>query len=315
PNGLGGVLKGVSAVFFAYIGFDAISTTAEECKNPQKDLPRAMFYSLIICVVLYVAISLVLTGMVSYKELAVGDPLAFVFHKLNINWLSGIIAISAIFAMASVLLVFQVGQPRIWMSMSRDGLLPKRFGKVHKKFHTPSFSTVITGLFVALPTLFLNLTEVTDLTSIGTLFAFIVVCAGILIINRDEIQSKERNEKTGFRVPYYNSKLFLPPIVIIITIALICFNLDGLKTFFSGYKATNIPMYGFLICASYIVYISVKRSLSLIPVLGLLINMYLITELGIANWMRFLIWLIIGIIIYFTYGIKNSKLKNSTVND
>jgi amino acid transporter len=201
------------------------------------------------------------------------------------------------------------------MSMSRDGLLPKRFGKVHKKFHTPSFSTVITGLFVALPTLFLNLTEVTDLTSIGTLFAFIVVCAGILIINRDEIQSKERNEKTGFRVPYYNSKLFLPPIVIIITIALICFNLDGLKTFFSGYKATNIPMYGFLICASYIVYISVKRSLSLIPVLGLLINMYLITELGIANWMRFLIWLIIGIIIYFTYGIKNSKLKNSTVND
>jgi len=315
PNGLGGVLKGVSAVFFAYIGFDAISTTAEECKNPQKDLPRAMFYSLIICVVLYVAISLVLTGMVSYKELAVGDPLAFVFHKLNINWLSGIIAISAIFAMASVLLVFQVGQPRIWMSMSRDGLLPKRFGKVHKKFHTPSFSTVITGLFVALPTLFLNLTEVTDLTSIGTLFAFIVVCAGILIINRDEIQSKERNEKIGFRVPYYNSKLFLPPIVIIITIALICFNLDGLKTFFSGYKATNIPMYGFLICASYIVYISVKRSLSLIPVLGLLINMYLITELGIANWMRFLIWLIIGIIIYFTYGIKNSKLKNSTVND
>ncbi|HRR49226.1 MAG TPA: amino acid permease [Bacteroidales bacterium] len=315
PNGLGGVLKGVSAVFFAYIGFDAISTTAEECKNPQKDLPRAMFYSLIICVVLYVAISLVLTGMVSYKELAVGDPLAFVFHKLNINWLSGIIAISAIFAMASVLLVFQVGQPRIWMSMSRDGLLPKRFGKVHKKFHTPSFSTVITGLFVALPTLFLNLTEVTDLTSIGTLFAFIVVCAGILIVNRDEIQSEKGNEKKGFRVPYYNSKLFLPPIVIIIIIALICFNLDGLKTFFSGYKATNIPMYGFLICASYIVYISVKRSLSLIPVLGLLINMYLITELGIANWMRFLIWLIIGIIIYFTYGIKNSKLKNYTVNE
>jgi len=317
PNGLGGVLKGVSAVFFAYIGFDAISTTAEECRNPQRDLPRAMFYSLIICVVLYVAISLVLTGMVSYKELAVGDPLAFVFHKLNIDWLSGIIAISAIFAMASVLLVFQVGQPRIWMSMSRDGLLPKKFGKVHKKFHTPSFSTIITGLFVALPTLFLNLTEVTDLTSIGTLFAFIVVCAGILIINRDEIQVKpeNRNERKGFRVPYYNSKLFLPPIVLVIISILLFFNLDGLKMFFTSYKATNIPMYGFLICATYIVYISVKRSLSLIPVLGLLTNLYLITELGITNWMRFLIWLVIGIIIYFTYSIKNSKLKNLSVNE
>jgi amino acid transporter len=113
PNGLGGVLKGVSAVFFAFIGFDAISTTAEECRNPQKDLPRAMFYCLIICIALYIAISLVITGMVSYTELAVGDPLAFVFQKLDLNWLSGVIAVSAIVAMASVLLVFQVGQPRI----------------------------------------------------------------------------------------------------------------------------------------------------------------------------------------------------------
>ena len=129
PNGIGGVLRGVSGVFFAYIGFDAISTTAEECKNPQKDLPRAMIYSLIICTVLYVAISLVLTGMVSYKELAVGDPLSYVFQQLHFTQLSGIIAFSAIIAMASVLLVFQVGQPRIWMSMSRDGLLPPKFSK------------------------------------------------------------------------------------------------------------------------------------------------------------------------------------------
>ncbi|NCB96802.1 MAG: amino acid permease [Bacteroidia bacterium] len=316
PNGMGGVLKGVSAVFFAYIGFDAISTTAEECKNPQKDLPRAMFYSLIICVVLYVAISMVLTGMVSYSELAVGDPLAFVFHKLNINWLSGVIAISAIFAMASVLLVFQVGQPRIWMSMSRDGLLPKRFAKVHKKFHTPSYATVITGFFVALPTLFLNLTEVTDLTSIGTLFAFIVVCAGVLIINKEESEkgrgnSEQGKVKSGFRVPFYNSRKFLPPIVLIILILLFAFNFDGIAGFFHEYSKHNIPMYGFLICAAYVIFISIKRSLSLIPVLGLLINLYLITELGITNWMRFLIWLAIGIIIYFAYGIKNSKLKNA----
>ena len=139
----------MSAVFFAYIGFDAISTTAEECKDPQRDLPRGMMYSIIICTVLYVAIALVLTGMVKYDELAVGDPLAFVFDKVNLNWLSGVIAVSAIFAMASVLLVFQLGQPRIWMSMSRDGLLPKSFSKIHPKYKTPSFATIVTGFVVA----------------------------------------------------------------------------------------------------------------------------------------------------------------------
>ena len=139
PNGLGGVLKGVSGVFFAYIGFDAISTTAEECKNPQKDLPKAMIYALVICTILYILISLILTGMVSYTELGVGDPLAYVFDKLHLTKLSGIISISAVIAMASVLLVFQVGQPRIWMSMSRDGLLPPKFSKLHKKYKTPAF--------------------------------------------------------------------------------------------------------------------------------------------------------------------------------
>jgi len=135
PNGIGGLLKGISAVFFAYIGFDAISTTAEECKNPQRDLPRGILYSIIICTVLYVAIALVITGMVSYSELAVGDPLAFVFEKIkSLSWLSGIIAVSAVVAMASVMLVFQLGQPRIWMSMSRDGLLPPAFAKIHPKY-------------------------------------------------------------------------------------------------------------------------------------------------------------------------------------
>jgi len=132
PNGVSGILKGVSAVFFAYIGFDAISTTAEECKDPQRDLPRGMMWAIIICTILYIIIALVLTGMVSYTELNVGDPLAFVFEKLDLKWMSGIIAVSAIIAMASVLLVFQMGQPRIWMSMSRDGLLPKRFSKIHQ---------------------------------------------------------------------------------------------------------------------------------------------------------------------------------------
>ena len=127
PNGIAGVLKGVSAVFFAYIGFDAISTTAEECKDPQRDLPKAMIYSLIICTVLYILVALVLTGIVPYSELAVGDPLAYVFDRIGLDFISGVVAVSAIIAMASVLLVFQLGQPRIWMTMSRDGLLPKVF--------------------------------------------------------------------------------------------------------------------------------------------------------------------------------------------
>ncbi|MGN6249495.1 MAG: amino acid permease, partial [Ginsengibacter sp.] len=202
PNGFGGMMKGVSAVFFAYIGFDAISTTAEECENPQRDLPKGMIYSLLICTALYIAIALVLTGMVSYKDLQVGDPLAFVFKRVGLNQISYIISFSAIIATASVLLVFQMGQPRIWMSMSRDGLLPRAFSRIHPKYKTPSFATIITGLFVAIPALFLNLTEVTDLTSIGTLFAFVLVCGGVLLLPKRE----EGEASPKFRIPYINSQ-------------------------------------------------------------------------------------------------------------
>lgn len=210
PNGVSGILKGVSAVFFAYIGFDAISTTAEECKNPQRDLPKGMMWAIIICTILYVIIALVLTGMVKYSDLNVGDPLAFVFDKLNLKWMSGIIAVSAVVAMASVLLVFQMGQPRIWMSMSRDGLLPKRFSKVHPKYQTPSYATIVTGFVVAIPALFLNLTMVTDLCSIGTLFAFVLVCAGVLVL-----QNKKDIPRGKFKTPYVNSKFVFPSLMVI----------------------------------------------------------------------------------------------------
>src|SRR3984885_5941332 len=200
PNGFGGVMKGVSGVFFAYIGFDAISTTAEECREPQRDLPKGMIYSLIICTVLYILIALVLTGMVSYKKLAVGDPLAYVFNQVHLNAISCIISFSAVIATASVLLIFQLGQPRIWMSMSRDGLLPKAFSRIHPKFGTPSFATIVTGFVVAIPALFLNLTVVTDLTSIGTLFAFVLVCGGVLLLPR------EAAIKGRFHLPYFNAK-------------------------------------------------------------------------------------------------------------
>ncbi|MFM7596127.1 MAG: amino acid permease [Flavobacteriales bacterium] len=209
PKGIGGVLKGVSAVFFAYIGFDAISTTAEECEEPQRDLPRGMMWAIIICTILYIAIALVLTGVVSYKTLRVGEPLSFVFNKINLSYLSGIISVSAVVAMASVLLVFQMGQPRIWMSMSRDGLLPSRFAKVHPKFKTPSFATIVVGFVVAVPALFMNLTMVTDLCSIGTLFAFVLVCGGVLMLqNRTDIP------RGKFKTPYVNGKYVLPFLLI-----------------------------------------------------------------------------------------------------
>ncbi len=308
PNGLSGVLKGVSAVFFAYIGFDAISTTAEECKNPQRDLPKAMIISLIICTILYVAVTLVLTGMVSYRELAVGDPLTFVFQKHQLHWLSGIIGLSAIVAMSSVLLVFQVGQPRIWMSMSRDGLLPKKFSAINPRFKTPAFSTIITGLVVGIPSLFMNLTEVTDLTSIGTLFAFVIVCAGVLKFNpRDKLNG------SAFHIPYLNGKYIVPCILILgFLIYLIGFR-ETLVSFFSfngGWSAIKhkLPYLAFIFITILVAILTYKRSYSLIPVLGLITNLYLMTELGYTNWMRFTIWLLIGLCIYFAYSYKKSKL-------
>jgi amino acid transporter len=236
PNGVGGVLKGVSAVFFAYIGFDAISTTAEECKNPQRDLPRGMMWAIIICTILYIIIALVLTGMVSYSDLNVGDPLAFVFDKLNLKWMSGIIGVSAVIAMASVLLVFQMGQPRIWMSMSRDGLLPKQFSKVHPKYKTPSFATIVTGFVVAVPALFMNLTMVTDLCSIGTLFAFVLVCAGVLVL-----QNKPDIPRGKFKTPYINSKFVFPLLMLIGISIAFTINKQTTMDFITNEKKINDP--------------------------------------------------------------------------
>ena len=342
PNGLSGVLKGVSGVFFAYIGFDAISTTAEECRNPRKDLPRAIIYALLITTVLYILISLVLTGMVHYTDLGVGDPLAFAFQKLHLTKLSGIIAISAVIAMASVLLVFQVGQPRIWMSMSRDGLLPKAFSRIHPRFKTPAFATVVAGFLVAIPSLFMNLTEVTDLTSIGTLFAFILVSGGVLILDNGHSHKDDSSIGGGFRVPYLNSRYFLPLIWIGIFVLLFFWRpteLDILINSLSGHSASRFticdlrftifplsdfrpllpgihlltqiefPILIFIFAAIILTFFAIKNQLSLIPVLGLLTNFYLMAQLGVTNWMRFLVWLLIGLAIYFLYSRKHSKLK------
>jgi len=377
PNGVTGILKGVSAVFFAYIGFDAISTTAEECQNPQRDLPRGMMWAIIICTVLYVAIALVLTGMVSYTELNVGDPLAFVFDKLNLKWMSGIIAVSAVIAMASVLLVFQMGQPRIWMSMSRDGLLPKKFSKVHPKYKTPSYATIVTGFVVAIPALFLNLTMVTDLCSIGTLFAFVLVCAGVLVL-----QNKNDIPRGKFKTPYINGKYILPLLLIALLVFSFQFNKEETYKFLTNEKQINspqtivtslsekqsshvlsyltslstknkttdleellsnielegnyekvimempvpnnlkfesgfnlfkhkIPMWIFLIVLVGLTIWTFRQNLSIIPLLGLISCLYMMAQLSVWNWIYFTVWLLIGLIIYFSFSYKNSKLSKN----
>lgn len=314
PNGFQGIMKGVSAVFFAYIGFDAISTTAEECRNPRRDLPRGMFYSLLICTVLYILIALVLTGMVNYTKLNVPDFLASVFQQKGLNWLGGLIALSAVIATAGVLLVFQLGQPRIWMSMSRDGLLPPVFSKTHKKYKTPSFATLVTGFVVGVPSLFLDDVFVTDLCSIGTLFAFILVCGGILVLPQ-----REKINDGRFHLPYINGRYIVPLIFLGVVLFLSLYKMNFWNDFFSLDKKVSFwmalrdktPYYIFFLLTLVITFFSYRKHWSLIPVLGLSSCLYLMTELGITNWERFIIWLIVGLVIYFFYGRKRSLLNTS----
>ncbi len=312
PNGATGVLQGIAAVFFTYIGFDAISTTAEECKNPKRDLPLATLLTLGICTVLYVILAFVLTGMVSYKELDVDDPLAIVFSKHNLNWLSGIISMSAVIAVASVFLVFQLGQPRIFMSMARDGLLPKQFAKIHPRFKTPSFSTIVTGIAVAIPTLFLNSQIVLDLCSIGTLFAFVLVCGGIL-----ELNAIDRNEtaisgnavvRSGFKVPYFNGQFVVP--VLFLLYSAFMRSMPDNHDLTHDWSWEKFPYFVFWAVFLSLSILTSIRKWSLIPVLGVITNLYLIAGIGHLNWLRFGVWCLVGLAVYFVYGYRNSRLAN-----
>lgn len=309
PNGFSGVMGGVAAVFFAYIGFDAVSTLAEESKNPQRDLPRGMIYSLVICTVVFVILALVLTGMVSYTELNVSDPLAEVFSKKGVKWMLFIVSIAAVVAMTSVILVFQMGQPRIWMSMSRDGLLPKKFASIHPKYKTPGFSTIMTGLVVGIPLFFTNPKFVLDFTSIGTLFAFVLVCGGVLTLPR---RDKATKEKGRFHLPYINGKFIVPFIILLTFILIFYFNPNFLSEQFniSGENASkNIPMIIFLLLCIVMAVLSFIKNLSLIPVLGLLSCCYLLTGMEASNWIWFSAWLGIGLVVYLFYGLRKSKLN------
>ncbi|MFZ1372012.1 MAG: amino acid permease, partial [Ferruginibacter sp.] len=327
PNGFGGVMAAVSGVFFAYIGFDAVSVLAEESKNPQRDLPRGMILSLVICTIVYILLSLVLTGAVNYRKFdGVGDPLAFIFEEQNLNlgWMQLFVAVAAVIAMTSVLLVFQMGQPRIWMSMSRDGLMPPAFQKIHKKFKTPSFATIVTGLVVGIPILFTDKTFVLDFTSIATLFAFVLVCGGVLFL------PKKEKIPGRFHLPYFNSQFIFPLIVIggMVTATLLSktyfadmFDFDFSsnadytegKASFMDMATPNITLIIFWLSALVLSVATLFKKYSLIPMMGLITCMYLLTGMTKNNWAWFIGWLALGLVIYFLYGYKKSKLAPKPV--
>jgi basic amino acid/polyamine antiporter, APA family len=305
PNGFNGVMGGVAAVFFAYIGFDAVSTLAEESKDPQRDLPRGMIGSLVICTVAYILLSLVLTGMVSYSQLNVSDPLAEVFAMKGVKWMLYVVSIAAVVAMTSVILVFQMGQPRIWMSMSRDGLLPKAFSKIHPKYKTPGFATIVTGLVVGVPLLFTNENFVLDFTSIGTLFAFILVNGGVLML-----PPKSPEERTGrFNLPYINGKIWVPAATLLIWIWISVYQPTYFTDILSYTKAEHYTLSIFYVIWAVLTVFSWLRNLSLIPMLGLLSCLYLLTGMAPSNWLWFGVWLLFGLVVYFSYGYRKSSLS------
>jgi APA family basic amino acid/polyamine antiporter len=245
PSGFGGVLSGAAVVFFAYIGFDAVSTTAEETRNPQRDMPIGMIASLVVCTVLYVLMSGVLTGMRKYTEfLGDASPVASVFHGNRL--VQAVVSAGALAGMTSVLLVFQLGQPRIFMAMARDGLLPPYFARIHPRFRTPYVTTIWTGIAVGGVAMFVDIGTLGDLTNIGTLFAFVLVCLGVCTLRKT---APERPRP--FRVP-------LVPLV---------------------------PLIGVLMCG------------------------VLMLSLPVLTWVRFFVWLAIGLLIYFFYGVHHSRLR------
>ncbi len=253
PGGWKGIHIGAATIFFAYIGFDAVSTVAEETKNPKRDMPIGIIGSLLICTLIYILVTMALTGMMPYENLRdkISEPLVAGLQYNGVgNWAVAIISFGAVISTTAVLLVFQMGQPRIFFSMSRDGLLPKSFAKVHDKYKTPHITTVWTGVFVGGLAAVSNIDEMANLCNIGTLFAFIIVCAGVIVL-----RIKDPSRERPFKAP------------------------GGFVT----------------------------------PALGIAFCLYLIMGLDKITWLRFLVWLLIGIVIYIFYGYKNSRLRNEGI--
>jgi APA family basic amino acid/polyamine antiporter len=249
--GWSGIARGASVIFFAYIGFDAVSTAAQESKNPQKDMPFGILGSLAICTVLYILVSGLLTGIVPYTSLNVSDPVAVGIDATGVTWASFLVKIGAIFGLATVMLVMLLGQSRVFFSMSRDGLLPEWCGAVHERFRTPWIATIFVGVFVAFFAAFVPIDILGELVSIGTLLAFVIVSAGTWILRK-----RRPDLERPFKTPW-------------------------------------VPF---------------------VPIMGVLVSGGLMASLPAATWLRLVIWLIIGMVIYFTYGQKHSKVQQSLAN-
>lgn len=296
--------------FFAYIGFDALSVLSEETKDPQKTLPKGMIISLVLCTIIYIILSLVLTGMVDYRRFdGVGDPLSFIFETSNANvaWMELVVSLTAIIAITTVLLVFQMGQPRIWYSMSKDGLLPKKLQEIHSTRKIPSFATIMTGVVVGVPIIFTDKSFILDFTSIGTIFAFVLVCGGVLLL------PPKKKIPGRFQMPYINGRWIFPILF-----------LGGLGFFYfwqpdffhklSNWEDPNDGTFYLSICIYIIInlflcILAFTRNLSLIPLIGLSSCLYLLTGMTYENWFWFGIWFGLGILVYFSYGYRNSKLR------
>ena len=235
PNGMAGISAAAAIIFFAYIGFDAVSTASEEARNPQRDMPIGILGSLVVCTVIYVAVAVVLTGMVPWNTLGNAEPLAFAFSSLGQHWIAGIIAFGAVLATTSALLPFQVGQTRIFFAMGRDGLLPPWAAKVHPRWRTPHVTTILTGIMVAAFSSLANINELVELTNIGTLLAFMLVAVGILIL-----RWKEPGRARPFRAP------LVPwvPLAAIACCGYLMFKLPWITwVWFSGWMAVGVVFY------------------------------------------------------------------------
>ncbi|HKN74324.1 MAG TPA: amino acid permease [Candidatus Acidoferrum sp.] len=251
PSGFGGIVTGGAIVFFTYIGFDSVSTAAEEAKNPQRDLPIGIILSLIVCTILYVGVSIVLLGMMRYTTFVSGDaaeaPVAYALHTLGAShFAQTVIIVGALMGMISSLLVFQYGQARIWYAMSRDCLFPKLFARIHPKYKTPHMSTWVAGFAVGIPAGIFAVSDVADLSNIGTLFAFVLVSLGVIILRR-----KQPDRPRGFRVPF-------------------------------------VPLF---------------------PIIAIVLCGGLMTGLTVITWIRFLLWLALGLVIYYLYSRRRSTLR------
>jgi APA family basic amino acid/polyamine antiporter len=298
PNGWAGISAGAAIVFFAYIGFDAVSTVAEETRNPKRDLPIGIIGSLLICTVFYIVVSAVFTGLISHPELKMklateqAEPLTMALQHAapNLGWAVGIVAFGSVIAHTAVLLIFQLGQPRIFFSMSRDGLLPQTFSKVHKRFRTPYVATILTGVFVAVFAAVASIDEMVDLTNIGTLFAFILVCAGIIVLRKTQ-----PDRPRPFKVP--SGWLISVIMFTLLAVALIFFIPGSIVG-----KAIILLLaaVGFSYFRNY-----------LFPLLGVLSCLYLIFYLPPTSWLRFAAWLNFGFLIYVGYGAIHSRLMSS----